>query len=120
MEGDSQPGFVPVLPPDSEAHPGHVHVQELEGDNQPGLVPVLPPDSEAHPGHIRLADLHRSQFGTLTVTVVHSDICLERVDAITNAANSNLAHSGGVAAAIVRAGGKEIQTESTQYVRSNG
>lgn len=36
------------------------------------------------------------------------------VDAIANAANTDLAHGGGVAAAIARAGGPEVQRESDE------
>ncbi len=46
------------------------------------------------------------------VSLVLGDITLEQVDAIVNAANSNLVHGGGVAGAIVRRGGKAIQEES--------
>jgi len=46
------------------------------------------------------------------VRVVRGDLTDERVDAIVNAANSQLAHGGGVAGAIVRKGGREIQDES--------
>jgi len=37
-----------------------------------------------------------------------NDITKEEVTAITNAANSQLWHGGGVAGAILRAGGNEI------------
>jgi putative ATPase len=52
--------------------------------------------------------------------VVRGDITEEDVDAIVNAANEQLAHGGGVAGAIVRAGGYEIQEESRQWVREHG
>lgn len=54
------------------------------------------------------------------VVVVHGDITEEHVDAIVNAANEHLAHGGGVAGAIVRKGGREIQEESTRWVREHG
>ena len=44
----------------------------------------------------------------LKVEVVQNDITRETVDAITNAANGNLAHGGGVAGAISSCGGPEI------------
>jgi len=48
------------------------------------------------------------------VALVLGDITEEKVDAIVNAANTRLAHGGGVAGAIVRRGGQEIQTESDE------
>src|SRR5215216_7395588 len=47
-----------------------------------------------------------------TVEVLDTDITTLDVDAIANAANTDLAHGGGVAGAIVRAGGPEVQRES--------
>jgi len=46
------------------------------------------------------------------IEVVQGDLTVERVDAIVNAANSALLHGGGVAGAVVRAGGDSIQRES--------
>jgi O-acetyl-ADP-ribose deacetylase (regulator of RNase III) len=46
------------------------------------------------------------------IEVVDTDITRLEVDAIANAANTDLRHAGGVAAAISRAGGPEVQRES--------
>jgi O-acetyl-ADP-ribose deacetylase (regulator of RNase III) len=52
--------------------------------------------------------------------VVEGDLTSLRVDAIVNAANSQLQHGGGVAAAIVSRGGRVIQDESNQWVAEHG
>jgi O-acetyl-ADP-ribose deacetylase (regulator of RNase III) len=47
-----------------------------------------------------------------TIEVLDTDITKLEVDAIANAANTRLMHGGGVAGAIARAGGPEVQAES--------
>jgi O-acetyl-ADP-ribose deacetylase len=48
------------------------------------------------------------------VEVVQADVTKLEVDAIANAANTQLKHGGGVAAAIARAGGPQVQRESDE------
>jgi O-acetyl-ADP-ribose deacetylase (regulator of RNase III) len=48
------------------------------------------------------------------VEVQQTDITKLEVDAIANAANTGLRHGGGVAGAISRAGGPEVQSESVR------
>ena len=48
----------------------------------------------------------------VVIEVAETDITTLEVDAIANAANTELRHGGGVAAAISRAGGPEVQRES--------
>lgn len=50
----------------------------------------------------------------IELEVLQADVTKLEVDAITNAANTELKHGGGVAAAIARAGGPEVQRESNQ------
>jgi O-acetyl-ADP-ribose deacetylase len=46
--------------------------------------------------------------------VLDTDVTKLEVDAIANAANTDLAHGGGVAAAISSAGGPDVQRESNE------
>ncbi len=60
------------------------------------------------------------KVGNVEVQVAQCDITNEKTDAIVNAANSHLAHGGGVALAIARAGGTTINEESKKYVQEHG
>jgi O-acetyl-ADP-ribose deacetylase (regulator of RNase III) len=50
----------------------------------------------------------------IELDVLQADVTKLDVDAITNAANTQLRHAGGVAAAIAKAGGPRVQRESSQ------
>lgn len=54
------------------------------------------------------------------IEVVENDLTKENVDAIVNAANSWLRHGGGVAGAIVKKGGNQIQADSDEFVAKHG
>eukprot|EP00347_Sterkiella_histriomuscorum_P010880 403374568 len=58
--------------------------------------------------------------GWFTIQVHLGDITNENVDAITNAANEYLSHGAGVAGAIMRRGGYQIQKESDDWVSKHG
>ena len=55
-----------------------------------------------------------------TLQLVQGDITTETTDAIINAANKYLRHGGGVAGAISRRGGPEIQRQSDAWVQAHG
>ena len=50
----------------------------------------------------------------IDIEVQQADVTKLEVDAIANAANTQLRHGGGVAAAIARAGGPDVQRESNE------
>ena len=54
------------------------------------------------------------------IRVVEGDITAQDVDVIVNAANAQLAHGGGVAAAIARAGGPTVDEASRVWVAEHG
>jgi O-acetyl-ADP-ribose deacetylase len=51
---------------------------------------------------------------SVELEVLQADVTQLEVDAIANAANTRLMHGGGVAGAISRAGGPEVQRESDE------
>lgn len=58
--------------------------------------------------------------GGLRLAVRRGNLVTEDSTAIVNAANGHLAHGGGVAGAISRAGGPLIQAESDAWLRAHG
>jgi O-acetyl-ADP-ribose deacetylase (regulator of RNase III) len=62
----------------------------------------------------------RYVYKGVEILVLKGDITDVEADAIVNAANKYLRHGGGVAAAIVRKGGEEIQRESNKIVSESG
>ncbi len=50
----------------------------------------------------------------MSIEILDTDITALEVDAIANAANTQLMHGGGVAGAIARAGGPAVQRESAE------
>lgn len=59
-------------------------------------------------------------IGTTTVRAIQGDLTALDVDVVVNAANERLAHAGGLAAALARAGGEVIQQESDAWVLEHG
>ncbi|XP_053420392.1 protein mono-ADP-ribosyltransferase PARP9 [Nycticebus coucang] len=56
----------------------------------------------------------------LELSVWKDDLTTHVVDAVVNAANENLLHGGGLAGALVKVGGIEIQEESRKFISRNG
>ena len=71
-------------------------------------------------GYLQTQNLVQVLDNDVKLSLYKGDITEEAVDAIVNAANQRLQHGGGVAAAIVRKGGRQIQEESNRLIKRYG
>ncbi|XP_035249780.1 protein mono-ADP-ribosyltransferase PARP9 isoform X2 [Anguilla anguilla] len=67
---------------------------------------------------VKRCSVHLS--GGPEVSVWKDDLTTHRVDAVVNAANELLSHGAGLAGALSRAGGPQIQKMSNQYIKEFG
>ncbi len=67
-----------------------------------------------------MTEAAQRNVGAHTLLVVEGDLTTQVTDAVVNAANEQLAHGGGVAAAVARAGGPAVQRESERWVAEHG
>jgi O-acetyl-ADP-ribose deacetylase len=67
-----------------------------------------------------MTEIGRRAVGDGMVVAMQGDLTAQQVDAVVNAANEHLRHGGGVAAALSRAGGPDVQTASDRWVDEHG
>ncbi|XP_054029467.1 protein mono-ADP-ribosyltransferase PARP14 [Dryobates pubescens] len=59
-------------------------------------------------------------LGGIVIAVYKADLCTHPADAVVNSANENLMHAGGLAGALSKAAGPELQQECDKLVREKG
>ncbi|NXG68999.1 PAR14 polymerase, partial [Baryphthengus martii] len=59
-------------------------------------------------------------IGGIVVAIYKADLCTYPVDVVVNASNEDLKHIGGLAGALLKAAGPELQRECDEIVRRNG
>ncbi|XP_010133542.1 PREDICTED: poly [ADP-ribose] polymerase 14-like [Buceros rhinoceros silvestris] len=59
-------------------------------------------------------------IGETVIAVYKGDLCAHPVDVVVNASNEDLKHIGGLAEALLKAAGPELQQECDELVRKNG
>lgn len=65
-------------------------------------------------------EIDSARIDGAVLRVLAGDLTTQRVDAVVNAANEQLAHGGGVAKALANAGGPEVQRASDAWVAEHG
>ncbi|NXS47673.1 PAR14 polymerase, partial [Balaeniceps rex] len=59
-------------------------------------------------------------IGGIVIAVYKADLCTHPVDVVVNASNEDLKHISGLAEALLKAAGPELQQECDELVRKNG
>ncbi|XP_078587618.1 uncharacterized protein LOC144868829 [Branchiostoma floridae x Branchiostoma japonicum] len=88
--------------------------------SEPGSSSSFPTQLDEGTSHVQGTVYFERILNGIKVTIMQGDITKQRVDVIVNAANERLCHAGGVARAIVLAGGDSIQDACYKHTRVNG
>ncbi|XP_045143481.1 protein mono-ADP-ribosyltransferase PARP9 isoform X1 [Echinops telfairi] len=87
--------------------------------NKFGCISTL--DSPALKGHMKPLPIFRKMLTPwMELSVWKDDLTKHVVDAVVNAANGFLSHGAGLAGALVKVGGPEIQEESLKIIATHG
>ncbi|NWR62452.1 PAR14 polymerase, partial [Bucorvus abyssinicus] len=62
----------------------------------------------------------QATIGEIVIAVYKADLCTHPVDVVVNASNEDLKHIGGLAEALLKAAGPELQEECDELVRKSG
>ncbi|KAK2493462.1 LOW QUALITY PROTEIN: hypothetical protein MC885_011876 [Smutsia gigantea] len=82
------------------------------------IATLVPPGQESHSDSLQV--FRGMVTPWLELSVWKDDLTRHAVDVLVNAANEELIHGGGLAQALVKAGGFEIQKESKAYISKFG
>ncbi|XP_040214277.1 protein mono-ADP-ribosyltransferase PARP9-like [Rana temporaria] len=80
-----------------------------------------PEPNRSHPASVKAEKVYekRTSLGPV-VSVWRGDLTRQDADVVVNAANEDLDHAGGLARALVEAGGPIIEKDSKDYIKANG
>lgn len=90
------------------------------GQGSTGQSTPVQNETSRQGGYLPTQQLVHVLDNEVKLSLYNGDITDEAVDAIVNAANERLQHGAGVAAAIVRKGGRQIQEESNRLIKRYG
>lgn len=91
--------------------------------NQTGCLVQLVDDTSGTQNNMSLFPQPSCQFQTpdgIDIVVCKADMCSYPVRAIVNSSNQDLKHNGGLAEALLKAAGPQLQDECDRYIKSKG
>ena len=91
---------------------------EDEDEDEVAAAEIAVPKFPKYSG--KIAEFTIREHPNRTIAIFAGDICQHNADAIVNAANEKLEHTGGVARQISKTAGSIVEKESSDYIKHHG